>query len=119
MSKDDILDDYEFTRSKYYDLIEKNDEAIQAMLDLAKETEHPRAYEVLSNMIKQNAELADRFMELHKKKRDAEKNENNKQIGAIPGSLTQNNVFIGTTTDLQRNILDNINSGQEIDYESN
>ena len=51
LKKDDIDDDYEFARSKYYNLAEKGDEAIELMMELARESEHPRAFEVLSNMM--------------------------------------------------------------------
>ena len=64
----DVKDDYDFARAKYYSLAEKGDEAIELMLELARDSEHPRAFEVLSNMMKQNAEVADRLMELQKKK---------------------------------------------------
>ena len=66
--KDDVDDDYDFARAKYYNLADKGDEAIELMMELARESEHPRAFEVLSNMMKQNAEIADRLMELQKKK---------------------------------------------------
>ena len=58
----DIKDDYAYARSKYYNISEKGDEAIELMLELARDSEHPRAFEVLSNMMKQNAEIADRLM---------------------------------------------------------
>lgn len=100
-NKDDIDDDYEFARSKYYNLADKGDEAIELMMELARESEHPRAFEVLSNMMKQNAEIADRLMELQKKKKEVRTDPKNP---ALPnaGGLTQNNVFVGSTTDLQK-----------------
>jgi hypothetical protein len=103
--RQDIQDDYEFARSKYRELVEKGDEAIELMLDLARESEHPRAFEVLSTMLKQNAEIADRLMELQKKKKDVTKAES--LVPGIPGpqSLTQNNVFVGSTSDLQRMLI--------------
>ena len=94
----EINDDYDFARARYYNLAEKSDEAIDLMLDLARESEHPRAFEVLSTMIKQNAEVADRLMELQKKRKEVrlvDQKEN-------PQQLTQNNVYVGSTTDLQR-----------------
>lgn len=106
---DDIKDDYDFARSKYYNLAEKGDEAIDLMMELARESEHPRAFEVLSNMMKQNAEIADRLMELQKKKKDVETNDK-----ALPNSMTQNNVYVGSTTDLQRMLLKKM-EGQVID----
>ncbi len=103
--KTEIDADYEYARSKYYDMIEKNDEAIDMMMELAREQEAPRTFEVLSNMIKQNSEIADRLMELQKKKIEVEKSE-----GGLsnPSTLTQNNVYIGSTTDLQRMLLQNM-----------
>lgn len=95
----EIQDDYDFARSKYYNLAEKGDEAIELMLDLARESEHPRAFEVLSNMMKQNAEIADRLMELQKKTKDVRQSDDTKQL---PNQMTQNNVYVGSTTDLQR-----------------
>ena len=96
----EIQDDYDFARSKYYNLAEKGDEAIELMLDLARESEHPRAFEVLSNMMKQNAEIADRLMELQKKTKDVKNIEDHQK--QLPNSMTQNNVYVGSTTDLQR-----------------
>ena len=95
----DIKDDYEHARAKYYSLLERGEEAIEIMLTLVQDSESPRAMEVFSNMLKQNAEIADRLLELQKKKQDIE-------IGKKPAlghdGLTQNNVFIGSTTELQR-----------------
>ena len=99
-NENEIQDDYDFARAKYYNLAKKGDEAIDLMLDLARESEHPRAFEVLSNMIKQNAEVADRLMELQKKTKDVRNTED--QQKQLPNSMTQNNVYVGSTTDLQR-----------------
>ena len=99
-NENDITDDYEFARVKYYNLAEKGDEAIDLMLDLARESESPRAFEVLSGMIKQNAEIADRLMELQKKTKDVRNTDD--QQKQLPNSMTQNNVYVGSTTDLQR-----------------
>lgn len=99
--KDDIDDDYEFARAKYYNLADKGDEAIELMMELARESEHPRAFEVLSNMMKQNAEIADRLMELQKKKKEVRL----KDQRGLPNKMTQNNVYVGSSTDLQRMLL--------------
>lgn len=96
----EIQDDYDYARAKYYNLAEKGDEAIDLMLDLARESEHPRAFEVLSGMIKQNAEIADRLMELQKKTKDVR--DTGDQQKQLPNQMTQNNVYVGSTTDLQR-----------------
>ena len=98
-NENEIQDDYDYARSRYYNLAEKGDEAIDLMLDLARESEHPRAFEVLSNMLKQNAEIADRLMELQKKTKEIRLSDQK----ALPnGSMTQNNVYVGSTTELQR-----------------
>jgi len=109
----DVQDDYEFARSKYYELVEKGDEAIELMLDLARESEHPRAFEVLSTMIKQNAEIADRLMELQKKKKEVKKLDQLPN-GVQPQQLTQNNVYVGSTTDLQRMLAAKMKKAPEV-----
>jgi|TARA_B110000908_G_C10149792_1_gene400747 hypothetical protein len=103
----DVEDDYKFARDHYYKLAEKGEEAIELMLELARDSEHPRAFEVLSTMLKQNAEVADRLMELQKKTKEVKKDDNN-PLSLTNGSaaLTQNNVFVGSTSDLQRMLLD-------------
>lgn len=113
MNKDDIKDDYDFARAKYYNLADKGDEAIELMMELARESEHPRAFEVLSNMMKQNAEIADRLMELQKKRKDVEQ-ESGK---TLPNSMTQNNVYVGSTTDLQRMLLKKMEESDVIESE--
>jgi hypothetical protein len=100
-SNKDLDADYEYARERYYSLIERGDEAIEVMLDFIKETESPRAMEVFSNMLKQNAEIADRLLELQKKKQDIEIAKK-PRLGVDGGGLTQNNVFIGSTSELQR-----------------
>jgi hypothetical protein len=97
-NKDLIDDDFDYARAQYYKLAEEGQEAIELMMDLARESEHPRAFEVLSNMMKQNAEITDRLMDLQKKKKD---------VLSVPEKadqpqLTQNNVFVGSATDLQK-----------------
>lgn len=112
MSKEEIQDDYDYARSRYYNLAEKGDEAIDLMLDLARESEHPRAFEVLSNMLKQNAEIADRLMELQKKKKDVSQADSSQ----LPNQMTQNNVYVGSTTDLQRMLHDRINDSKTYNH---
>jgi hypothetical protein len=112
---DDTEEDYEFSRKNYYDLVEKGSEAIDLMLELARESEHPRAFEVLSNMIKNTAEVSDKLMTLQKHKREIEKQTSSAQ----PNKLTQNNIFVGSSTDLQRMLISrDENKGHIIDAES-
>ena len=102
-------DDYEYSRETYYDLIEKGKDALEDMINVARESEHPRAFEVLSGMIKNISDVNDRLMDLNKKKKDFYKND----IKQIEGNnTTNNNLFVGSTTDLQRmlkNVSDNDN----------
>jgi len=111
--ENEVQDDYDYARARYYSLTEKGDEAIDLMLDLARESEHPRAFEVLSNMLKQNAEIADRLMELQKKKKEVRLTDNPQ----LPNSMTQNNVYVGSTTELQRMLHDRINEKTTIDQD--
>lgn len=95
-----IENDYEYSRDTYYDLIEKGRESLELMIEVARESEHPRAFEVLSNMIKGIADVNDKLMDLNKKRKDIEKVDNPK---ALEGpTTTNNNIFVGSTTELQR-----------------
>ena len=95
--KSEVKDDFEYSRATYYELLEKGREGLDLMMEVARESEHPRAFEVLSGMIKQMSDVNDKLMDLQKKKVDLNgpKKEEKKQ-------LTQNNVFVGSTADLQK-----------------
>ena len=97
IEKKDIKDDYEFSRETYKDLIRTGTLSMDALAELARESEHPRAFEVLSNHIRNVGEVTDKLMKLQKAKKDLTK-EDRKQV-------TNNNVFVGSTTDLQRMLL--------------
>ena len=93
---EDIKKDYEYTRGNLYSLIEKGQEAINGILELAQETEMPRAYEVAGQLIKNVADATDKLMELQKKLKDIE--EENKK-----GPTTVNNaLFFGSTAELSK-----------------
>jgi len=106
----DITDDYDYSRDKYKGILDRGEEALDGMMQLASESEHPRAYEVLSGMLKNMADVTDKLMDLQKKKKELTKEEEKQ----APSGLTQNNVFVGSTTDLQRMLLDN-NKSEVID----
>ena len=97
----DIKDDYEFSRETYKNLIKVGSKSLEILADLARESEHPRAFEVLSKSIKDIGDTTEMLMALQKAHQEltAEEREEVKK-------LTQNNVFIGSTTDLQRLLLD-------------
>jgi len=108
---DNIKSDYEYSRDTYYNLLEKGKESLELMIEVARESEHPRAFEVLSGMMKNMADINDKLMDLNKKNKDINKKDEPKQLGS-----TTNNLFVGTTTDLQRLIQQE--SGVVIDAES-
>lgn len=104
--KKHIDDDYEFSRETYRNLVTKSNDAIEQMLNLAMQSEHPRAFEVLSNMLKNTSDMTDKLMELQKKRKAMTESED-----STPGSapaLTQNNIFMGSTTDLQKHLIDQL-----------
>lgn len=106
-----LKDDYEYSRETYYNLLAKGQESLELMIEVARESEHPRAFEVLSGMMKNMADINDKLMDLNKKNKDINKKDEPKQVGT-----TTNNLFVGTTTDLQRLIQQE--SGVVIDAES-
>lgn len=100
MTDKKIDDDYEFSRQVYYDLISKGQEGIEEMLELARASEHPRAFEVLSGMIKNVSDVSDRLMALNTSKKKIEIMDNS--TNQLPNGTTNNNIFIGSTTELQK-----------------
>ena len=96
-----IKSDYEDSRETYYDLLEKGRGSLEDMIEVARASEHPRAYEVLSGMIKNLSDVNDKLMDLNKKNKDI----NQEQVKQIAGNTT-NNVFLGSTADLQRLLQD-------------
>ena len=94
---DDIKKDYDYTRGNLYSLIEKGQEAINGILELAQESEMPRAYEVAGQLIKNVADATDKLMDLQKKLRDIEEEKVSK------GPTTVNNaLFVGSTAELAK-----------------
>lgn len=103
MEKNDkIKTDYEYSRETYYQLIEKGRESLEDMIEVARASEHPRAYEVLSGMIKNISDVNDKLMDLNKKNKDITTDKEPTQIAGT----TNNNVFIGSTAELQRMLND-------------
>ena len=107
-----IKDDYEYSRDTYYDILEKGKESMELMIEVARESEHPRAFEVLSGMMKNMADVNDKLMDLNKKNKDINQKDEPKQLGN-----TTNNLFVGTTTDLQRLIQNESQVEKVIDVE--
>ena len=92
-----IDNDYKYSRDTYYELVEKGKQSLELMIEVARESEHPRAFEVLSGMIKNISDVNDRLMDLNKKKKDIDRKEEVKKI-----ANTTNNLFVGSTTELQK-----------------
>ena len=99
--------DYEYSRETYYDLIEKGKDALEDMINVARESEHPRAFEVLSGMIKNISDVNDRLMDLNKKKKELDQKDTVKQI-----ENQQNNFYL-STAELQKMM----SQGEVIDVE--
>ena len=96
-SVDDVRKDYDYTRGNLYSIIEKGQEAINGILELAQESEMPRAYEVAGQLIKNVADATDKLMDLQKKLKDVEEEKQAK------GPSTVNNaLFVGSTADLAK-----------------
>ncbi len=95
--KDNVSNDYDYSRETYYELIEKGKDALENMIEVARESEHPRAYEVLATMIKNVSDVNDRLMDLNKKQKDMNKTDDVKQV-----ENQQNNYFLGSTADIQK-----------------
>tara|TARA_A100001388_G_scaffold255117_1_gene219350 strand:- start:297 stop:707 length:411 start_codon:yes stop_codon:yes gene_type:complete len=100
----DIKDDYEFSRKTYKDLIYTGTRSMDVLAELARESEHPRAFEVLSQTIKNIGDTTEKLMALQKQKKDLQKDEKEEAR-----QVTNNNMFVGSTTDLQRMLLNKDN----------
>ena len=100
-SDNELEDDYDFSRRTYKDLITIGTRSLDVLAELARESEHPRAFEVLSKTIKDIGDTTEKLMKLQKDKVDITKDEREEAK-----KITNNNVFVGSTTDLQRMLLD-------------
>ena len=92
---DDPTKDYEYSRTQFYNLIEKGQEAVEGILDVANDSQHPRAYEVAGQLIKHIADTTDKLVDLQKKMKDLDEDKSVKKI-------TNNSLFVGSTADLQK-----------------
>ena len=93
----DIKKDYEYTRANLYSLIEKGQEAINGIMELAGEGGSPRAYEVAGQLIKNVADTTDKLIDLQKKLKDVEED-----TIKTPNNVTNNAVFVGSTSELSK-----------------
>ena len=105
VSEDDIEDDYKYQRDNFYNLVEKGSAAIDGILELAKESEHPRTYEVAGQLIKNVAEVTEKLGDLQEKMRRLKEVPSN-----APKNVT-NALFVGSTKELQKMLKDKIEDG--------
>ena len=107
-NKEDVDNDYKYSRENYYNLIERGQDAIQGILDIANESQHPRAYEVAGNLIKQVADTVDKLQDLQGKL---------KSLKDVPNKTTANikqALFVGSSADLHK-MLKNKNKDVQSD----
>ena len=97
LTKDDITKDYEYTRGNLYSIIEKGQEAINGILELAQDSEMPRAYEVAGQLIKSVSDATDKLMDLQKKLKDVEEETQQKGPNTVNNAL-----FVGSTAELAK-----------------
>ena len=88
--------DYEYTRGNLYSLIEKGQEAMNGILEVAQETDSPRAYEVAGQLIKSVGDTTDKLLDLQKKMKDLGEDKSG------PTNVTNNAIFVGSTSELQK-----------------
>ena len=91
--------DYKYSREVFYGLVERGQDAIEGILDIARESEHPRVYEVAGQLIKTVGETTEKLIDLQAKVKQLDKDE------SIPDKV-QNNLFVGSSTELQRLLKD-------------
>ena len=105
--KEDVDNDYKYSRENYYNLIERGQDAIQGILDIANESQHPRAYEVAGNLIKQVADTVDKLQDLQGKL---------KTLKHVPDKASTNikqALFVGSSAELHK-MLKNKNKNVEV-----
>ena len=96
-TNNDIKKDYEYTRANLYSLIEKGQEAINGIMELAGESDSPRAYEVAGQLIKSVGDVTDKLIDLQKKLKDVEE-----ETVKTTNNVTNNAVFVGSTSELSK-----------------
>ena len=92
---ENIETDYKYARENLYDLVERGQDAIDGILELSKETEHPRAYEVAGQLIKTVSETAEKLIDIQKKLKDLEKEDSSV-------TTQHNHLYVGSTSELQK-----------------
>ena len=100
----DIEKDYTYARSQLYNIVEKMQESLDGAMEVAQQSEHPRAYEVVFNGARHAADTIEKLTDLHKKMKDITKDE---AKPAAAGPNVQNNMFVGSTAELMQMLKEN------------
>ena len=108
LKKNDVEKDYKYTRGQLYSLIVKGQEAINGIMEVAGESASPRAYEVAGQVLKSTADITDKLADLQKKMKDLDED---KPKG--PSTVTNNAVFVGSTSELQKMLKQEILNNKE------
>jgi hypothetical protein len=106
----DVEKDYEYTRANLYSLIEKGQESLNGIMELAGESASPRAYEVAGQIIKSVADTTDKLMELQKKVKEVDE-----EKAKGPSQVTNNALFVGSTSELSKMLKDGILNNKDKD----
>ena len=110
LKKNDVEKDYKYTRGQLYSLIEKGQEAINGIMEVAGESASPRAYEVAGQIIKSVADTTDKLMELQKKVKEVDEEKNK-----TTNNVTNNALFVGSTSELSKMLKDGILNNNDKD----
>ena len=94
--KKDTEKDYQYMRAQLYDIVEKMQESLNDAMDVAHDSQHPRAYEVVFNGAKNAADVVEKIGDLHKKMKDLDEEKKG------PSKVTNNAMFVGSTAELQK-----------------
>ena len=108
LKKDDVDKDYKYTRGQLYSLIEKGQEAINGIMEVAGESARPRAYEVAGQLIKSVADTTDKLMDLQKKVKEVDEEKSKTQ-----NTVTNNALFVGSTSELSKLLKQGILNNNE------
>ena len=100
-AQDNIVDDYEYARGNMIAVIEKGQEALSGILDVATMSQHPRSYEVVATLVKAVADANKDLLDLSKKRKDLEK------VESGGPQTVNNNLYLGSTADLLKLLKDN------------
>lgn len=100
-SEEALDQDYNTTRSNLHTLLQQGQDALYHALEVAKQSEHPRAFEVVGNLMKHLSDINHQLLDLHQKKQSLEKPSDDKKSNSS-GNVTNNAIFVGSTTELSK-----------------